>query len=336
MAIPFLRGAITLYEPVVFCSPSVGNFLRLALPDLKTETLPDSWLSRVNHMRGAAKPHAFEAAACVWPDVRAHYLMTQTGAVTRAGFTAEAKNFYAAEIPWRRRRLLVGHVLSRTAGIFRGSPLLTHPLRKFDTNQHHSQSWRQLAAALGFEVDDRLPWIEPAAFLKPIPEMAFPDAARPIIALHAGGRLPTKRWQGYQEVLKSFFAPASVPVLIIAPPGEPHPSPQGPNQAVLPTPDLTTLMQIACQADAFLTNDSFAAHLAAAFGKPVVTVFGSGQPDWFAPFGNRHRVVISDTCPHHPCIDRCVMPTYVCLESVTQNQVTKALTALLQDIQTNP
>jgi ADP-heptose:LPS heptosyltransferase len=96
-----------------------------------------------------------------------------------------------------------------------------------------------------------------------------------------------------------------------------------------------TLLQITSQADACLANDSFAAHLAAAFGKPVVTVFGSGEPDWFAPFGNRQRVVATKACPHHPCIDRCVMPTYVCLESVTQTQVVSALQALLQEVQTN-
>ncbi len=334
MAIPFLRGATALYDPVVFCTPSVGSFLALALPDLTIETLPDAWFSRGSHVRSSAKNHSFTAAACVWPDVRAHYLMALTKASTRAGFSVEARNLYAAEIPWRKRRLLAGRVLSQTFGQLRGNPLLTLPLRKSDIHQHHSQSWHQLAAALGFEVDERLPWIDPSPFSIPLPQ--FANFQHPVVALHAGGRLPTKRWQGFDGLLKTFFAPAGLPVLIIAPPGEPHPNPQGPNQVVVPTPDLKTLMQVASQVDAFLTNDSFASHLAAAFGKPVVTVFGSGEPDWFAPFGNRHRVVINNICPHHPCIDRCVMPTYVCLESVTQNQVTEALATLLQELQSNP
>lgn len=332
MAIPFLRGARDLYEPVVFCRPSVADFLNLALPELTTRTLPDSWLARTWSFRGDAGKNVFAAAACVWPDVRAHYLMGLTGASSRAGFTVDGRNFYAAEIPWRKRRLLAGRVLSRIFGALRRSPLLTHPLRKFDANQHHAQSWRQLAAALGFEVDEHLPWIDPAPFSSPLPRIAFPNTPRPVFALHAGGRLPTKRWQGFQEVLKSFFAPSGLPVVIIAPPDEPHPAPQGSNQVVLPTPDLQTLLQVASQADAFLTNDSFAAHLAAAFGKPVVTVFGSGQPDWFAPFGNQNRVVRSNACPHHPCIDRCVMPSFVCLESISQSQVQEALEAIIREI----
>jgi len=332
MAIPFLRGARSLYEPVVFCRPSVANFLNLALPELTTQTLPDSWLSRTRYFRRHLEKHAFAAAACVWPDVRAHYLMGLTGAPTRVGFTVEPNNFYAAEIPWRKRRLLIGRIISRAFGTLRGSTLLTNPLCKFESIQHHAQSWRQLAAALGFEVDVRLPWIDPAPFSTPLPQLSFPHAPGPVFALHAGGRLPTKRWQGFQEVLRTFFAPSGLPIVIIGPPDEPHPAPQGPNQVVLPTPDLQTLLQVASQADAFLTNDSFAAHLAAAFGKPVVTIFGSGQPDWFAPFGNRQRVVRSNACPHHPCIDRCVMPSYVCLESIKHSQVKEALDALFQDI----
>lgn len=336
MAIPFLRGAGTLYQPEVFCTRAVAGFLSLAMPGLTTSPLPDSWLSRARSFRGVAETRDYAAAACVWPDVRAHVLMALTGAPTRAGFTVEAGNFYAAEIPWRKRRLLAGRILSRTFGVLRGAPLLTNPLRKFDANQHHAQSWRQLAAALGFEVDDHLPWIDPEPFSAPLPQLAFPNTPRPLFALHAGGRLPSKRWQGFEEVLRLFFARSGHPVVIIAPPGEPHPAPQGPNQVVLPTPDLQTLLQVVSQADAFLTNDSFAAHLAAAFGKPVVTVFGSGQPDWFAPFGNRDRVVNSNACPHHPCIDRCVMPSYVCLESIAQNQVTELLDALIQDLQSRP
>ncbi|MEX1119305.1 MAG: hypothetical protein WEB60_10990, partial [Terrimicrobiaceae bacterium] len=127
MAIPFLRGARTLYDPVVFCRSSVADFLKVALPELTTRALPDSWAARTKQVREESKKLALEAAVCVWPDVRAHHLMALAGAPTRAGFAVEAGNFYAPAIAWRKRRLLAGRVLAQTLGVLRGSPLLTHP-----------------------------------------------------------------------------------------------------------------------------------------------------------------------------------------------------------------
>jgi heptosyltransferase-2 len=80
--------------------------------------------------------------------------------------------------------------------------------------------------------------------------------------------------------------------------------------------------------DAVLCHDSFPAHLAAALGKPVVTIFGSGEPDWFAPFNNRQRVVQKRVCPLHPCIDRCGMPRYICLDEIQPAEVLRQLELL--------
>ena len=82
------------------------------------------------------------------------------------------------------------------------------------------------------------------------------------------------------------------------------------------TPDLSSLAAALNRADAVLCHDSLPAHLAAALGKPVITIFGSGEPDWFAPWNNRDRVVQRRVCPLHPCIDRCGMDRYLCLEAV--------------------
>jgi ADP-heptose:LPS heptosyltransferase len=93
----------------------------------------------------------------------------------------------------------------------------------------------------------------------------------------------------------------------------------------LQTPDLPALVAALASCDAILCHDSFPAHLAAALGKPVVTIFGSGEPDWFAPWNNRQRAVHKRVCPLHPCIDRCGMDRYICLEEIQPAEVLRQL-----------
>ncbi len=104
--------------------------------------------------------------------------------------------------------------------------------------------------------------------------------------------------------------------------------PQAANQIVVDTASHRELADLLSSVDYLLANDSYSGHVAAALGKPVVTIFGSGNPAWFAPFGEGNRIVWKDTCPYHPCIDRCQMPTYVCLASVSESAVTAALSEI--------
>jgi len=83
--------------------------------------------------------------------------------------------------------------------------------------------------------------------------------------------------------------------------------------------------------DALVCHDSLPGHLAAALGKPVVTVFGSGEPDWFSPWGNRERAVQKRVCPLHPCIDRCGMDSYLCLDAVSVDDVVAKVIEMAKD-----
>ncbi len=316
MALPFLRGAREKYEPVVFCRAHVAEFLRLALPGVEIHGPPDSWPARLKSLRAVGR--SWEAAACVWPDTRAHFLMALSGAEIRAGFPVSKQNYYAPHLAWRKRRLFAGRWLGRLASMALLRPLLNRPVTKPDTRQRHIESWSQLAGALGFAPEFSLPWIP------------WPRSRSEGILVHAGGRLPGKRWPGFPELLRGVLHDHRVTIL--APPGEPHPEPAVPRHRVLATPDFSTLLDAVSGVEAVVANDSFVAHLAAALGKPVVTIFGSGEPDWFAPFGNHQRAVISRVCPHHPCIDRCLMPSYVCLEAVTPAQVTEAVRDMIEDL----
>ena len=182
-----------------------------------------------------------------------------------------------------------------------------------------------MATVLGFEPDYSFPWIP-----LPTPPRDFDDflanarkAGKKILVLHPCGRLPGKRWptSRFQELLSGYLSSNDLAVAIIQPPGELCPVACHPEQKVFEVSSIASLGSIFAKADGVLCNDSLASHLAAAVGVRVTTIFGSGDPQWFAPFASRFR----------PCVDRCVMKSVVCLESVSIPLVEQKLSAMFHN-----
>lgn len=70
--------------------------------------------------------------------------------------------------------------------------------------------------------------------------------------------------------------------------------------------------------------------MGAALGKRVVSIFSDQEPRWFAPRGSEGLAVWRDVCPHRPCLDHCVMPSYICLEAVSFEMVREKVVSVLQ------
>jgi len=335
LSIPFVRGAQNKYEVHVLCRPDTRGIYEL----LETPPVIHPWeppwadgqacsplgaITAARNQGRSMRDLDFAAAVCVWADARAAILMAETKAKARAGFPMTPGNYYAAELPWRRRRRILGRAIE----IFRSithprTPLLTHGLERESMRQPHLRCWEQIGEAMGLECNYSVPWI-PAKHAQ-----QAPLGNRPVLAFHPHARLPGKQWppERWKELLATDSVRTNFDLLEIVPPG------CNPVEAAeirrVSTPDTAALIGAVASADVLLCHDSFPAHLAAALGKPVVTIFGSGEPDWFAPWQNRERVVQRRVCPLHPCIDRCGMDRYICVDAVAVADVLQQLEKLV-------
>lgn len=100
--------------------------------------------------------------------------------------------------------------------------------------------------------------------------------------------------------------------------------------------NLQDLLALTAHAKAILGTDSGPAHVAAAFGTPVITIFGATDPDKTAPKAPFARILHGDV-PCRPCLRRTCSyrQPLACLSSVKAEEASKvlreALAAPVQD-----
>lgn len=86
--------------------------------------------------------------------------------------------------------------------------------------------------------------------------------------------------------------------------------------------DLAALIQ---SLDVLITVDSGPMHVAAAFGVPVVAVFGATDPVRTGPYGSHHRVLVLEKLPCRPCFsDFCARGDLACLNELPAEKVADA------------
>ena len=332
MSLPFVRGAREKFEVHVLCRPATRAVYELLADPPRVHPWEPPWgddrscgawqaVAAACDEGRVLRPLEFAAAVCVWADARAEILMAETRATQRIGFPMMRRNYYAADLPWRRNRRWLGRALELLwQAVHPGQPLLTQWLHRESPRQSHLRCWEQIAEALGISCHYAAPWIKTPS--------ERPRGERPVLAVHAHARVPSKQWPAtrWRELLASASVADRFDVVEILPPDANAVTAEGTRK--LQTSDLASLVIALHGADAVLCHDSLPAHLAAALGKQVIAIFGSGEPDWFAPWNNRDRVVQRRVCPLHPCIDRCGMDSYLCLDAVTTGDVLAQLERL--------
>lgn len=165
----------------------------------------------------------------------------------------------------------------------------------------------------------------------------------PVVGIAPGTNAPARQWPAdrYAE-LAGRLASAGCAVRVFGAPGEEAITARvaaGADDAV----DLggrTGLWELAgglAACDAVVANDSGAAHVAAAAGRPLVVVWGSGDPRQTRPLAPAVRIVARRDLPCHPCLaSSCPRsgPGYVedearreCLTALTVDEVEAAVRA---------
>jgi heptosyltransferase-2 len=347
MSLPFIRAAQEKYNVFVCCQPSVSEVFRPLLPEEQVIPWRPFWMDEVAQYNSAKSKNAgmksvfqrlqnieAQTALSVWADTRVHILMALTGAETRIGFPMEKRNFYASELPWRHRQIYIGKGMNLLGGLCLRRELLTQKIHRSDYYQHHIEDWRQLAEMLGLKWSTDLPWFSaPAASLPPkVSEwlQAARSQRQKIWLLHPGARRPSHRWpvERFRTLIEQTFLHRGIPLMVIDPIESPLPREWVPGTLIYRPGSLTEFFSIVSAIDYVVCNDTGVSHAAAALGKRVVCIFGATLPQWFAPYHNLDLVVQNDVCPHRPCLDRCVMPSYICLEAVTVEMVKQQMEKL--------
>ena len=202
-------------------------------------------------------------------------------------------------------------------------PLLTKKACRRDYFQHHVEDFRDLASELGIAWDETRPWLSMPA---------SPKQTRPVWLVHPGARFEGRRWPvaAFEKIIREVLLPQGVKVLFVCAPEIADDPPNLPAEVEVLAPNsLREFMDVCRMTDVLLCNDTGVSHMGAALGKRVITIFSDQEPRWFAPRGSERYAVTADVCPHRPCLDHCVMPSYVCLEAITYELVREKVLLVL-------
>lgn len=344
LALPFLRSALEAgHEVSVLCRPPAADIFSWVLPRDKIITWEPPWHEETpgrGFFAGLAECHrmaeeelvpgAFDIAVSVWADPRVHWLMRQSGIPERFGYAANSVNFYAADFNPRRRSLRAGQVMQALCQLPPWKPLLTCKLKKSSPHQHHFASWQQIAEALSLPVP-RLP-------MQPLPEIAKSSKSyqellrRPTLAIAPSARLSSKRWpmRHFATVADQFLAGRPEwQALWVLPPGEQDVSVSDGSLVVCPE-TLDDLCSAIAGASLLLCNDSLPAHVASMLATPVISVFRTGNPAWFAPVGTSARAAWEPLNLSIPIADADGGPSYVALEGPSPAHVLELMNFIRQ------
>ncbi|MDD5349625.1 MAG: glycosyltransferase family 9 protein [Chthoniobacteraceae bacterium] len=238
----------------------------------------------------------YDAAVSARDDPRDHLLMALIGARERYGFSHHG------------------------SGI-----LLTHPVvRARGHRQHKVEDWRDLGMAMGFPgMEEAQPGLALPAYRSARGDALFEAARKPVIVLHAGARIPVRRWPEpyFRDLIGRLRRTFDFHLVLI-------PDPDGYGSGLAPLADtvfetlsLSELIDVIGRASLLLCNDSGPAHLAAACGRPAITFFGPGHADWFHPWGPFQKIIRRDICSYRPCFDYCHFPEPYCMTKLLPENI---------------
>jgi heptosyltransferase-2 len=285
-----------------------------------------------------AGPWAHLLAGQGLADVLVTYPRALTGRVRTADTVRELAPELALLLPNSLEAALAARYWGarRRIGFARGSRdwLLTDPVPVPSPRPHQVDEYLLLVERLGVPVLSRAPRLsvpEPGSEARQTARALLRDAGadgigrRPRVGIHVGAAFgPSKLWPVARlaEFCRWVSDRGGVPVILGAA-GD-----AGIAQALRGLASAASLVgrdtpvllpAVLAELDALVCGDTGVAHLAAALGVPVVTLFGPTDPVLTAPRGR--VAVVTHPTPCAPCFYRRCPIDHPCLNSITADEV---------------
>ena len=214
-----------------------------------------------------------------------------------------------------------------------GGFLLTETVMPDLTHLHRADCWLHLLEHLGKEVSDRHPRLELSheeeIFAKEYLAKLRIGNGDLVIGIHPGARIRVRQWgtANFRAVGENLAAQQPGKILWFQDPNEKIPDDLPPSFVPVALP-LRQFMAVLARCNLLVCNDSGPMHIATGLGVPIIGVFGSTEPAWFGPLGERNKVVINPAFWCRPCADRCVFDQPYCLRTISIEQVVQAASDL--------
>jgi ADP-heptose:LPS heptosyltransferase len=273
------------------------------------------------------------------PPVRPDMLTRLVGRLAAGGFTEAVifTSFHQSPLPTALMLRLAG--IPRIAGISEDYPgSLLDVRHRGEADIPEPERALALARAAGYEL---LPGDDGTlAVRRPLPDVSALTGPGPYVVLHPGASAPARRWpvprwreaaalltaRGQQVILTGGPAERNLTAAVVGGRGISG----GQVTDLGGRTSLAELAAVLADADAVLVANTGVAHLAAAVGTPVVSLFAPVVPAarW-APYGVP-VTLLGDQ--HAPCRDsravRCPVPGHPCLTGVSAEGACRALDEL--------
>jgi heptosyltransferase-2 len=266
------------------------------------------WLQLASQLK-VLRRRQFDLAFSVRGDVRDNFLLWITGATRRIGYAFGGGGFLLTD---------------------RVQPNLSHP--------HISERWLRFLEHLGKPISESRPRLLLAyeeleradQYLK---KQGIKDTDL-LVGIHPKARVPTRRWSEdkFRSIAERLHREFAAKVLWFSDPRD-QDNWQDIKNGVLPVRlPLRDFMAVLARCKLLICNDGGQMHIATAVQVPVIAVFGSTEPNWYGPIGERNRVVIQPSFWCRPCAERCVFDQPYCIQTIPVEAVWRACSEVLADL----
>jgi len=212
-----------------------------------------------------------------------------------------------------------------------GGYFLTDNVNLKNEDIHRIEAWKKLLEHIGVISESARPFLHISkeekkraqAFLfgKGITE------DDKVIGIHPGARNKARRWplEQFERLVEYVNRKYEAKIIVFISPDNYGDNLMLKGHVVKLKLELRTFIAVMDRVNILICNDGGAMHIATALKKPLITVFGPTNPQWFSPYGDNNVVIIKDKVKCRPCFDYCRYREPFCITTITFGEVIQKL-----------